>query len=57
MSANEAIPLAYQLITKLYLKLYKSLIKLLACVLAYSNANAFPIWWLSERSSWSPKRL
>ena len=34
---------------------YKSLIKPLACVSTYSSANAFPIRWLSERSSRSPE--
>ena len=34
---------------------YESLIKLLACISTHSSANAFPIRWLSERSSWSPE--
>ena len=43
MSANHAVPLSHQLIVKLYLKPYESLIKLLACILTYSSANAFSI--------------
>ena len=39
--------------SKLYLKPYKSVIKSLACVSAHSSANTFPIWWLSEKNSWS----
>ena len=35
---------------------YENLIKPLACVSTHSSANAFPIWWLSERSFWSPER-
>ena len=34
---------------------YKSWIKPLAFVSTYSSANAFPIRWLSERSSQSPE--
>ena len=34
---------------------YESLIKPLACVSTHSRANAFPIWWLNERSSQSPE--
>ena len=57
MIANHAIPLAYQLIAKLHLKPSESLIKLLACISTNSSTNAFPIKWLSEKSSWSTKGL
>ena len=51
MSANQAVSFAYQFIAKLHLKPYESLIKPPACVSAHSSANAFLIWWLSERNS------
>ena len=44
MSADQVVPLAYQLIAKLHFKLYKSVIKLLACIPTHSSANAFSIW-------------
>ena len=55
MSTDQAVPLAHQLIAKLHLKFYKNLIKPLAYILTHSSANAFPIWWLSEKSFWSPE--
>ena len=54
MSADQAIPLAYQLMSKLHLKAYERLIKPLAYVSTHSSANAFTIRWLNERSSQSP---
>ena len=45
-----------RIIAKLYFKPYKSLIKPLACVSAHSSANAFPIRWLSEKSSPLPEK-
>ena len=51
--AYQAVSLAHQLIPKLYLKLYKNLINPLACISTYSSGNVFPIWYLSEKSSWS----
>ena len=36
---------------------YESLIKFLAYVSTHSSANAFPIRWLSEKSSWSSEEL
>ena len=53
MSADQTVLLAYQLIAKLHLKPYESLTKPFVCVSTHSSANAFPIWWSSEKSSWS----